>query len=57
MIANKEIKDTIYWLELLRAKDDINEDEFDSINLDAVELIKILTSIIRNTYSNLVVSC
>ncbi len=55
-IAQKEINETIYWLELLRATDYINEEEFESINLDAVEIIKILTTIIKNTKAKLVVS-
>ena len=52
-IAQKEINETIYWLELLQATVFINKEEFESINLDAIELIKILTTIIKNTKSNL----
>ena len=52
-IAQKEINETIYWLELLLATDYLKKDEFESINQDAVEIIKILTAIIKNTKSNL----
>jgi four helix bundle protein len=51
-IAQKEINETIYWLELLRATDYLGESEFKSISLNAVEIIKILTSIIKSTKSN-----
>ncbi len=52
-IAQKEINETIYWLELLKATNYIDEKQFESINKDAVEIIKILTTIIKNTKSNL----
>ncbi len=52
-IAQKEINETIYWLELLQATDYLNLNEFESINTDAVELIKIITIIIKNTKRNL----
>jgi len=55
-IAQKEINETIYWLELLQATEYLKKWEFESINKDAVELIKILTTIIKNTKTNLVVS-
>ena len=52
-IAQKEINETIYWLELLKATDYIDENYFNSLNMDAVELIKIITAIIKNTKRNL----
>jgi four helix bundle protein len=52
-IAQKEINESIYWLELLQATDFLKKEEFESINTDAVELIKILTTIIKKTKSNL----
>jgi four helix bundle protein len=52
-IAQKEINETIYWLELLAATDYLATKEFESINADAVELIKILTTIIKNAKQNL----
>lgn len=50
-IAQKEINETIYWLELLYQTDHLNDEQFESINSDAVELIKLLTSIIKTTKS------
>lgn len=48
-IAQKEINETIYWLELLFATDYLNNEQFESINSDAVEIIKLLTAIIKTT--------
>ncbi len=48
-IAQKEINETLYWLELLKATEFLSTDEFESINTDAVEIIKLLTSIIKTT--------
>jgi len=48
-IAQKEINEAIYWLELLHATGYLEETEFESINQHAVEIIKILTSIIKST--------
>lgn len=52
-IAQKEINETIYWLELLTGTDYLTTEQFESINTDAVELIKMITSIIKTTKSNL----
>ena len=52
-IAQKEINETIYWLELLHQTDYSSKEQFESINSDAVELIKLITSIIKTTKSNL----
>ena len=52
-IAQKEINETIYWLELLEATDFLTKIQFESINIDAIEIIKIITSIIKSTKSNL----
>jgi len=51
-IAQKEINETIYWLELLKETAYLNNEEFDSINADATEIIKLLTTIIRSVKSN-----
>ena len=45
-IAQKEINETIYWLELLNETDYISDTEFSSINNDAIEIIKLVTAII-----------
>ena len=46
-IAQKEINETLYWLELLSETEYISTTEFKSINTDAIEIIKILTSSIK----------
>lgn len=48
-IAQKEINETIYWLELLYNTDYINQTQFDSIIVDAIELKKIITSILKTS--------
>jgi four helix bundle protein len=52
-IAQKEINESLYWLELLQATDYMSDAEFESINTDAVELIKILTSSIKTAKQKL----
>jgi len=52
-IAQKEINETIYWLELLYHTDWLSSEQFKSLNANAVELIKLITSIIKTTKSNL----
>jgi len=52
-IAQKEINESIYWLELLEKTDYLDEKEFNSLNSDAVEIIKLLTSIIKATKLNM----
>jgi four helix bundle protein len=52
-IAQKEINETLYWLELLKATSYLTEKQFQSINKNAVEIIKMITSIIKTTKSNL----
>jgi four helix bundle protein len=52
-IAQKEINETIYWLELMCETEYLSSTAFDSINNDAVELIKMITSIIKTTKSSL----
>jgi four helix bundle protein len=50
-IAQKEINESIYWLELLVKTDYLSLQQFESINLDAIEIIKLITSIIKSTKS------
>src|SRR5579863_10361912 len=45
-IAQKECDETIYWLELLKETKYITKKEFDSISLNATELLKMLRSTI-----------
>jgi len=51
-IAQKEINETIYWLELLKETNYLTQVEFDNMNNDAVEVIKLITSIIKSTKAN-----
>lgn len=48
-IALKEANETIYWLELLHDSGYINDESFKSIHQDALELLKLLTSIVKTT--------
>lgn len=52
-IAQKEINEATYWIELLKETDYLSKIEFESINTDALELIKLITIIIKTTKSNL----
>ena len=46
-IAQKEINETIYWLELLVETDYLRTEQFESLNNDALEIIKLITCIIK----------
>jgi len=46
-IAQKEINETIYWLELLNETGYFTPEMFTTLNHDAVEIIKLLTSSIK----------
>ncbi len=48
-IAQKECNETLYWIELLYSTNYLSETEYESINKDAIELIKLLTSIIKTS--------
>ena len=39
-IAQKECDETIYWIELLNKTEYLNFQEFESINTEAIELLK-----------------
>ncbi len=52
-IAQKEINESIYWLELLKETDYLSNEQYESINKDAIEVIKMITSIIKTTKANL----
>jgi four helix bundle protein len=51
-IAQKKINETIYWIELLNVTEYISKKEFESLNIDATELIKMITSSIKTAKSN-----
>ena len=48
-IALKEAGELQYWLELLIESEYLNKSEFESINNDLSEIMKLLTSIIRTS--------
>lgn len=52
-IAQKEINETIYWLELLCETGYISATEFEGLNADGVEIIKMLTSSIKTAKQKL----
>lgn len=52
-VAQKETNETLYWLELLYATEYLSKEQFDSLNSDAIEILKILTKIIKTTKANL----
>jgi four helix bundle protein len=52
-IAQKECDETIFWLELLFASEELKENEFSSLNSDAVELYKMIISSIITIRKNM----
>lgn len=48
-IALKEASETEYWLELLYETEFISEESYNSIINDNIEIIKILTKIVKNS--------
>jgi len=51
-ISLKEASETEYWIELLRDADYITIEQADSLLADCVELLKILTTIIKTSKAN-----
>lgn len=52
-IAQKEINESIYWLELLQKTNFLTIEQFESLNTDATEIIKLITTIIKTTKANI----
>ena len=52
-IALKEASETEYWLDLLHDSQYIDDKSYESIQQECVEIIKLLTSIIKTTKSTL----
>ena len=48
-IAQKEINETTYWLDLLKETDYLTAQHHESMSADAIEIRKIITSIIIST--------
>ncbi len=52
-IALKEANETDYWIELLFQSETLNQNEYNSINPEIIELCKLLTSIIKSSRNQL----
>ena len=52
-IALKEANETCHWIEVIYMAELINEKTYNSIKNDAIEICKILTTIIKNTRMNI----
>lgn len=52
-IACKEARETFYWLRLLEATDLITTHKIEAIKNEANEIVAILTTIVKNTRTNL----
>lgn len=48
-VALKEANETLYWLELLKATDYLEEKSFESISSDSEELVRLLVSIVKTS--------
>jgi four helix bundle protein len=53
-ISQKECDETVYWLELLKETGYTTNIEFESMNTDAIELLKIIRSIIITSKKNII---
>ena len=51
-IAQKECDETIYWIELLKKTNYLNDNEFESMSSEATELLKMIRSAIITTKKN-----
>ena len=51
-ISLKEASETEYWIDLLFATNYISGQEYESMIADCVEIIKLLTSIVKTTFEN-----
>ena len=52
-VAQKEINEVLYWLELLTMTDYLTQEQFHSMKDDAIEILKILTGTIKTAKHNL----
>ncbi len=52
-IALKESKETDYWLRLFKRSEIIDKNEFESMHKDCLEIIRLLTSIIKSSKAKL----
>lgn len=52
-IAQKEINESLYWLELLNKTDYLDQPTFVNLEQDATEILKLITAIIKSTKQNI----
>ena len=52
-IAQKEINETIYWLELIFETKYITKEQYENLSSNAIEIIKLITSSIKTIKSKL----
>lgn len=52
-IAQKEINETVYWLELLKTADFLTIEQYESVSNDAVEILRMVTKIIKTAKTNI----
>ena len=52
-IALKEANETCHWIEVVYAAELIDQKAYESVKNDAVEICKLLTTIIKNTRTNI----
>ena len=52
-IAQKEINETIYWLELIFVTKYITKEQYENLSSNAIEIIKLITSSIKTIKSKL----
>ncbi|MBS4042320.1 MAG: four helix bundle protein [Chitinophagaceae bacterium] len=50
-VSQKEINESLYWLELLQTTQYLTQDQYKSINKDTLELIKLITSSLKTLKS------
>jgi four helix bundle protein len=51
-ISLKEANETEYWIELLHKSDYLDDKQYEQLSSSAIELIKLLTSIIKTSKKN-----
>ena len=51
-ISQKEMNETLYWIELLESTNYLSKEQFENINIDAIEVMKLITSIIKTAKKN-----
>jgi len=52
-IAQKEINETLYWLELLQATDYLTPENYKKLETDALEILRILTATLKTAKKTL----